>query len=894
MKLSAVVAVILSAALPSGAFAQNYAASRSAVPSQSVASGAAGMIPIVPISITAAGFQTLAAPMAASLTPTPGVTAAPISALTVTRAQEKNAPTNVKISATAAASPRAEANDEEGSQTGRPLFDGAAEHASQAFEIQSAPEGARDQLTLRKRGFNDAVAPRRASPPSARESKAKPVFVMTPLTPISDWGAFRKQLDTLKRNGISGVTTDLWWGKFEGAGQGKFDWSYYQKYAETVRAAGLQWEPILSFHRCGGNVGDDCNEPLPSWLWKSSPNADQEMKFIDEKGFVNDEYISFWHESAYAHYESAMASFASNFSPYADVISRISVSLGPAGELRYPSYNFAAGWTYPQRGRLQAYSTAARKDFRASIRRQYQDDLKRLNLAWGTALNSFDEIQPPSDGDLFFQTATRTPYGRDFLGWYQGALEGHLERMMALAHKQLSPALPARLIAKMSGVHWLYNSPNMPHAAENAAGYVDYERMVSRFQAVNVDLTFTALEMDDASSNDVGPGEPPPFSAPQTLARRIAALARERGVAIWGENALPISNGESRRYRNISTMLASEGFIGFSLLRLSNIVDAAGEPTSEMAPFVNLVVTPPAKLRLAPAREKGTALAPLLAWTALAGGLLLGAPWMIANYAALAAVSGWAANAVFLFFPWVQIRENSRNSRALSRGGEEAREADKRLGGVSAGSQAALIGGNMLNYPSFLASGNAALIGNSLMGAAGSLAILLQLAQTGHFSRGRWALMTAGVVAATILPLALPVPALAFQALGIAATAIFSYFTVPQILKNRKSLDALRDRTAEPQSAKDALERLKGISPRYLFVALLGNLLLVPVFMVSGHWWNVLGGLIGIFGPLLILNQLSKAGLFSQNKLTQLAVASSILCLALTAAAYSASTAFWL
>ena len=895
MKHSGILAVLLSASIPSSAFSQSFSSSRAGASAKSSVPGAAGAISIVPF-----GFGTLSSPPPITIVPgwaltpeikpsiPPTTTPRPLTAadkFTVHSAVPggKTLDPSAVITLHAAAHP---------SSNDAAVFDGATGRASEV----EGPTAGRESGT--------------------RATKPKPVFVTTSLKPITDWKSFRKQLDTLKRNGIAGVTSDLWWGKFEGAAQGNFDWSYYLEYAKTVRAAGLQWEPILSFHRCGGNVGDDCNEPLPNWLWKTSSNADQEMKFIDEKGFVNDEYVSFWHKGAYTYYEAAMASFASNFSSYADIIPRISVSLGPAGELRFPSYSFAAGWTYPQRGLLQAYSTPAREAFRAHIRQQYQDDLPRLNGVWGTQLKSFDEVQPPSDGDHFFKTATQIPYGHDFLNWYQGTLEGHLKRMMALAHKHLTPALSALLTAKIPGVHWLYNNPDVPHSAENTAGYVNYDPIVAGFKAANTALTFTALELDDDSSKDVNPGHTPPFSAPQTLARMVAALAKKHGVPIWGENALTIYHDGG--YRNVGKMLPPK-VLQASFLRLHNIVDDDGKSTPAMMPFLSYVVSPSRALRVSPRREgcdfgaaagrdrargrsvSGRALADAhqlaaawLAADALTSGLFLLTPWLSAHYAAMAAASGWAANAVFFFFPWVQFLENLRNSRALRRGGAQADKADTRLSGVSSNSQTALIAGNMLNYPSFLASKNAALIGNSLMGAAGSLAILLQLALTRHFSRARLALMSAAVVAAALLLLALPMPALAVQALGIAATAIFSYFTVPQILKNRKSLAALRAQASEPQAAAYALESLKGITPRYLLIGLLGNLLLTPVFMVPGHWWNVLGNLIGIFGPLFILNQLSKAGLLSQKKLTLLAAASSVFVFAMMAAAYAASTAFWL
>src|SRR5690606_34907347 len=90
------------------------------------------------------------------------------------------------------------------------------------------------------------------------------VNVMAPLGRIHDWNTFKTQLATLKNAGVTGLTTDIWWGEFESRGDNQFDWSYYQHYARVLSEAGLEWIPILSFHQCGGNVGDDCNIPLPS------------------------------------------------------------------------------------------------------------------------------------------------------------------------------------------------------------------------------------------------------------------------------------------------------------------------------------------------------------------------------------------------------------------------------------------------------------------------------------------------------------------------------------------------------------------------------------------------------------------------------------------------------
>ena len=58
------------------------------------------------------------------------------------------------------------------------------------------------------------------------------------------------------------------------------------------------------------------------------------------------------------------------------------------------------------------------------------------------------------------------------------------------------------------------------------------------------------------------------------------------------------------------------------------------------------------------------------------------------------------------------------------------------------------------------------------------------------------------------------------------------------------------------------MEHLRGINPLYLLAGMLGNMLFLPVSLVSGRWYNVATVVIGVAGPLIVLRQLSGAGLF--------------------------------
>lgn len=55
------------------------------------------------------------------------------------------------------------------------------------------------------------------------------------------------------------------WGAIERS-PGVYSWNGYKQLFEVVRAVGLKLQVVLSFHACGGNVGDMAQVPLPPWV----------------------------------------------------------------------------------------------------------------------------------------------------------------------------------------------------------------------------------------------------------------------------------------------------------------------------------------------------------------------------------------------------------------------------------------------------------------------------------------------------------------------------------------------------------------------------------------------------------------------------------------------------
>ncbi len=49
----------------------------------------------------------------------------------------------------------------------------------------------------------------------------------------------------------------------------RYDWSGYRQVLELVKGLGLKLQAVMSFHACGGNVGDSALVPLPAWVRKA-------------------------------------------------------------------------------------------------------------------------------------------------------------------------------------------------------------------------------------------------------------------------------------------------------------------------------------------------------------------------------------------------------------------------------------------------------------------------------------------------------------------------------------------------------------------------------------------------------------------------------------------------
>ncbi len=425
-----------------------------------------------------------------------------------------------------------------------------------------------------------------------------PLVVGDPEGPNSEisrhaWSQFDEQLASAKRLGASAVSTDIWWGLVEKS-ERQYDWSYYDKLSDHIIQAGLLWVPIISLHQCGGNIGDTVNVSLPEWVWtKLALNSDSHdanaFKYVSEQGNASSEYVSCWAtDHVLDDYKAFFAAFQAHFSCKAGQIAELNISLGPAGELRFPSYNSHDKNTdYPTRGALQCYSELARKSFVDYVMQKY-GNRDGVRQAWG----EFENIEPPRDVDSFFAHGTHinTQYGRDLFDWYTTSLLNHGRMVLNAAMDTFSTNGATfsgiDIGAKVPGVHWrmghwegerlvlsdrlaelnagLIRTSDWNSSSDESHGYSQiiglFRELQSARPGTRVVLHFTCLEMADGENESLA----------YQLVRWVGTEAARQGVSIKGENALNYTLYVADSWKRLRAALSL--YEGLTILRITDVV----------------------------------------------------------------------------------------------------------------------------------------------------------------------------------------------------------------------------------------------------------------------------------------------------------------------------------
>ncbi|KAL9679884.1 hypothetical protein QQ045_017755 [Rhodiola kirilowii] len=412
-----------------------------------------------------------------------------------------------------------------------------------------------------------------------------PVYVMLPLDVITnknvlrDTNGLEQELRKLKEAGVDGVMVDVWWGITEAKGPKQYDWSAYRSLFQLVQKCELKLQAIMSFHQCGGNIGDGVSIPLPGWVLQIG-ESDPNVFYTDKSGNRNKEYLTigvdnkpvFHGRTAVEMYSDYMKSFRENMSDFleAELIVDVEVGLGPAGELRYPSYPKSLGWVFPGIGEFQCYDRYLATEFKEAARSAGHPEWEMPDDA-----GSYNDA--PDDTNFFKPNGTyATVKGDFFLAWYSRKLIFHGDQILEEANKAFL-GCKVKIAAKVSGIHWWYKAYS--HAAELTAGFYNLDdrdgyrpiaRMLARHDAM---LNFTCLEMKN-SEQPVNAK-----SGPQELVQQVLSGGWRENIQVAGENALPRydSNGYNQILLNARPNgLNREGkkpalkMFGFTYLRLSD------------------------------------------------------------------------------------------------------------------------------------------------------------------------------------------------------------------------------------------------------------------------------------------------------------------------------------
>jgi beta-amylase len=435
----------------------------------------------------------------------------------------------------------------------------------------------------------------------SRVVESVPVYVMLPLEfPTMEENECRKLVEqtiphVAGASKCAGFMVDLWWGLCEQEPR-KYTWceDRYRSLFSMCQRLGVKCQVVLGFHKCGGNVGDSVTYELPGWVLSRARELREKenrvILYMDRHGYMSEEYISCGadeerlfpvpnatararkavsseenaqSESAAENtskpdeatsddavemrsplqcYEEFMRAFAKDFGDefFGTVVHEIHIGMGPASELRYPSYPLTDGkWKFPGIGEFQCYDTFLMKDLEEALAKQHfsEEEIRKCIPPRDTAGSYCDS----PDQSEFFRSLYATPAGRFFLKWYGNKLLEHGERLLIIANESFHQYVAdrrVRLGIKVAGIHWWFKTPS--HPAEMTAGYYHtsddpwtmYDGIAALLRKHGFIWNFTCYEMRDNEQRMAK-------CSPEGLVNRVRIAAQKHGVALAAENALP-------------------------------------------------------------------------------------------------------------------------------------------------------------------------------------------------------------------------------------------------------------------------------------------------------------------------------------------------------------------
>ncbi|MGO8751886.1 MAG: beta-galactosidase [Thermoguttaceae bacterium] len=204
--------------------------------------------------------------------------------------------------------------------------------------------------------------------------------------------------------GATSAESYVTWQSVEDAGEGKWDWSHWDRQVEILRRAGLKWAPLVV---CGPAYA------LPEW-YRESPRS---VPYVCLEHGEASKIQSLWNPALRPWVERFIKAFADRYRDTGMLeLVRLGVT-GIYGETLYPSGPadgpiFEIPGLFHNHGGWWAGDRFAVASFRRLMVGRYAD-VAALNRAWCTHYASFDEVRP--------MLPAKAPSARarlDFIHWY--------------------------------------------------------------------------------------------------------------------------------------------------------------------------------------------------------------------------------------------------------------------------------------------------------------------------------------------------------------------------------------------------------------------------------------------------------------------------------------------
>ncbi|XP_010934795.1 beta-amylase 2, chloroplastic isoform X5 [Elaeis guineensis] len=356
-----------------------------------------------------------------------------------------------------------------------------------------------------------------------------PVYVMLPLGVINMEGevvdpeGLMKQLKILKSVNVDGVMIDCWWGIVEAHAPQEYNWNGYKQLFQMVRELKLKLQVVMSFHECGGNVGDDVYIPLPHWVTEIG-RSNPDIYFTDREGRRNQDCLSWG-------------------------IDKERVLRGRTAVECYDQYLIKS---LRKAAEARGHSSWARGPDNAG--------------SYNSRPHETGFFRDGGDYDSY--------YGRFFLGWCSRVLVDHADRVLSLANFAFEGI---SIAAKISGIHWWYKTAS--HAAELAAGFYNpcnrdgYAPIAAMLKKHDAALNFTCVELRTLDQHE---DFPEALADPEGLVWQVLNAAWDVCIPVASENALPCydRDGYNKILENAKPLNDPDGrhLSAFTYLRLSSVL----------------------------------------------------------------------------------------------------------------------------------------------------------------------------------------------------------------------------------------------------------------------------------------------------------------------------------